>query len=112
MIQPYIASCSENDCSEGTSECGSDSYRLCFEFHGGSFAAALQGASRIFMVHGFGLRGNDVTFESAARDFENRKRRRPRAGGDPCRMDSRLLGNDVTMGTLAETMARSAGASK
>jgi hypothetical protein len=43
---------SENACAEGTLECGSARYRGSLEFQGGSFAAALQGASRIFMVSG------------------------------------------------------------
>jgi hypothetical protein len=44
--------CHENACAEGTLECGSASYRLWFGIQGGSFAAALQGASRIFMRSG------------------------------------------------------------
>ena len=44
--------CHENGCAEGTLECGSVSYGLLLGLHGGSFAAALQGASRIFMQSG------------------------------------------------------------
>ena len=44
--------CHENACAEGTLECGSASYRLRLGIQGGSFAAALQGASRIFMRNG------------------------------------------------------------
>jgi len=44
--------CPENTCAEGALECGSASYRLSFGFQGGSSAAALQGAARIFVVSG------------------------------------------------------------
>ena len=39
----------ENDCAEGTLECGSGAAALNSKRYGGSSAAALQGASRIFM---------------------------------------------------------------
>jgi hypothetical protein len=44
-----ILRCHENGCAEGTLECGTVSYRLLLGLQGGSFAASLQGASRIFM---------------------------------------------------------------
>jgi hypothetical protein len=47
-----MSDCHENACAEGTVECGSASYRLWLRIQGGSFAAALQGASRIFMRSG------------------------------------------------------------
>jgi len=49
---PERSVCFENDCAEGTLECGSASCRLSFGFEGRNSAAALQGASRIFMVSG------------------------------------------------------------
>ena len=39
-------------CAEGALECGSVSYRLWLGFQAGSSAAAVQGASRIFMRGG------------------------------------------------------------
>jgi len=45
-------SCSEEAGSEGIMECGSASYRPSLEFQGGSFAAALHDALRIFMISG------------------------------------------------------------
>ena len=49
-----ILRCHENDCAEGTLECGSSSYRLFdpLESKAAAEAAALQGASRIFMHRG------------------------------------------------------------
>jgi hypothetical protein len=48
----FNGSCSEEAGSEGIMERGSASYRPSLEFQGGSFAAALHDALRIFMVSG------------------------------------------------------------
>ena len=47
-----VLRCPENDCAEGTLDCGSARYRLSDRLQGGSFAAAVQGASRIFIQGG------------------------------------------------------------
>ena len=51
-------------------ECGSVSYRLWFGFQGGSFAAALQGAVRIFMVSGCPWRHEGLLRTSIAEKAE------------------------------------------
>jgi len=72
-------------CAEGTLECGSDSYRLCFESHSGSFAAAVQGAARILWFP-------DVRQRTGMCDcFERRRRRRVTSGGQPNRIGRRTL---------------------
>ena len=47
-----VLRCHENDCAEGTLDCGSARYRLSDWFQGGRFPAAVQGASRIFRHRG------------------------------------------------------------
>ena len=63
---PRPASSSNCVCAEGILECGSASYRLQLGMKGGSFAAALQGAARIFMLPGYPSAAGALTLEMAA----------------------------------------------
>ena len=64
-----MSDCHENASAEGTLACGSVSYRLWLSVQGGSLAAALQGASRIFMPSSepkdHGLRAQDDRFPAS-----------------------------------------------